>query len=130
MKQRSIFAITTLILLALREKPLVKTKLMHDLTLGYGRVNWYCDLLEREGLIRYDAADRCFSITSRGREVLQLSEELAGFIAPVDNLIKKYSYFIQNQYGESDIPQIDLLSKVVDEESQPSAPPITKNLIS
>ncbi len=90
MKQRGIFSITTLILLALQKKPLTKTRLMQEVMLSYNRIGYYCDLLVAQGLIQYDPAKRSYSITSRGIEVVKLAEELAGYLTPLDQMIKKY----------------------------------------
>jgi predicted transcriptional regulator len=92
MKQRGTFAITTLILLALQQKPLTKTRLMQTLILSYKRIGYYCDLLMRKGLIEYDLANHAYVITSKGTEILSLYQELAGHLEPVDQMIKKYSY--------------------------------------
>jgi predicted transcriptional regulator len=98
MKQRSIFSITTLILLALQQKPSTKTRLMQVVMLSYNRIGHYCNLLTRQGLIEYDPTNHSYIITPRGTEVLKLAEELAEYLAPIDQMIKKYSSFIQTQY--------------------------------
>jgi predicted transcriptional regulator len=95
MKQRGTFSITTLILLALQQKPLTKTRLMQTLILSYKRVGYYCDLLMNKGLIEYDRANHTYVITPRGAEILRLHQELAGHLEPVDQMIKKYSYYMQ-----------------------------------
>lgn len=101
MKQRGIFSITTLILLALQQKPLTKTRLMQEVMLSYNRIGYYCDLLMRQGLIEYGYANHTYVITSRGDEVLRLAEELAGYLEPLDQMIKKYSCYMQG----GDFPQ-------------------------
>jgi predicted transcriptional regulator len=95
MKQRGTFSITTLILLALQQKPLTKTRLMQTLILNYKRVGYYCDLLMHKGLIEYDLTNHTFVITPRGAEALGLYQELAGHLEPIDQMIKKYSYYMQ-----------------------------------
>ena len=97
MKQRGSFAITTLILLALQKNPLTKTRLMQEVMLSYNRIGYYCDLLMAQGLIDYDQEKRSYAITSRGAEVLRLAEELAGYLKPIDRMIKQYS----SLYSES-----------------------------
>jgi predicted transcriptional regulator len=89
-----------LILLALREESLTKTRLMQELILGYKRVNSYCDMLMCKGLIKYDPGSQRFSITPKGTEVLTLSKELAGYILPIEQMIKRYSFYIEGQYEE------------------------------
>ena len=90
LKQRGIFSITTLILLALQKKPLTKTRLMQEVMLSYNRIGHYCDLLMVQGLIEYDSAKNSYAITSKGAEVVRLAEELAGYLRPLDQMIKKY----------------------------------------
>ncbi len=95
MKQRGTFSITTLILQALEQRPLTRTRLMQTLILRYKRVGYYCDLLMHKGLIEYDLSNHTYVITPRGLEVLRLNRELAGYLGPVDQMIKKYSYYMQ-----------------------------------
>ena len=95
MKQRGIFSITTLILLALQQKPLTKTRLMQEVMLSYKRIGYYCDLLMRQGLIGLGPTNHTYVITLKGAEVLRLYQELAGHLEPVDQMIKKYSYYMQ-----------------------------------
>lgn len=100
MKQRSTFAITTLILLALNEKAQTRTRLMQKLNLGYERINRYCESMVSQGLIKYNISDRTFSLTGRGAQVLELSEQLGEFIMPINQLIKKYSFYFPDQQFE------------------------------
>ena len=103
MKQRGIFSITTLILLALQQKPLTKTRLMQEVMLSYNRIGYYCDLLMCQGLIEeYGPTNHTYVITPRGAKVLRLAEELAGYLEPLDQMIKKYSCYMQ---GGADYPQ-------------------------
>ncbi len=101
MKQRGTFSITTLILLALLQKPLTKTRLMQTLILSYKRVGDYCDLLMHKGLIVYDLATHSYVITPRGVEILRLYQELAGHLGPVDQMIKKYSHYMKDSGREN-----------------------------
>jgi hypothetical protein len=71
---------------------------MQELILGYKRVNSYCDILMRKGLIGYDPESHTFSITPKGTEVLTLSKELAVYISPIEQMIKRYSFYIEGQY--------------------------------
>ncbi|HEX2170540.1 MAG TPA: winged helix-turn-helix domain-containing protein [Nitrososphaera sp.] len=95
MNQRGPFSILTLILQALQNRPLTKTRLMQTLMLNYKRVGYYCDFLLQKGLIEYDLRNHTYVITPRGLEVLRLNRELAGYLEPVDRIIKKYSYYTQ-----------------------------------
>lgn len=94
-KQRGTFSITMLILQALQQRPLTRTRLMQTLILSYNRVGSYCDLLMHKGLIEYDLHNHTYVITPRGLEVLRLNRELARYLEPVDQMIKKYSNYIQ-----------------------------------
>lgn len=95
MKQRGTFSIITLILLALRQKPLRKTRLMQEVMLSYNRIGYYCDLLVRQGLIGYGPSNHTYAITPKGAEVLRLAEELAQYLEPLDQMIKKYGSYMQ-----------------------------------
>ncbi len=95
MKQRGTFSIVTLILLALQKKPLTKTRLMQEVMLSYNRIGHYCDLLMAQGLIQYNQTKRSYTITSRGIEVVKLAEELAGYLRPLDKMIKEYVSYTQ-----------------------------------
>ena len=68
---------------------------MQTLILSYKRIGYYCDLLMSKGLIEYDLANHAYVITSKGTEILSLYQELAGHLEPVDQMIKKYSYYMQ-----------------------------------
>ncbi len=48
-----------------------------------------------KGLIDYDPHSHTYVITPRGIEVLELNRELARDLEPVDQMIKKYSYYMQ-----------------------------------
>jgi predicted transcriptional regulator len=98
MKQRGIFSITTLVLLALQKKPLTKTRLMQEVMLSYNRIGYYCDFLMARGLIEYDQEKRSYAIKPRGAEVARLSEELAGYLSPLDRMIKKYTSYAPSPY--------------------------------
>ena len=95
MKQRGTFSLTALILLALQQKPLTKTRLMQEVMLSYNRIGYYCDLMMRQGLIGHGPTNNTYAITPRGTEVLRLAEELAGYLEPLDQMIKKYSCYME-----------------------------------
>jgi hypothetical protein len=71
---------------------------MQELMLSYKRIIHYCSFLEHHGLISYDLTSHTYSIMPRGEEVLRLSQELAEYLLPVDQMIRKYSFYIQGQY--------------------------------
>lgn len=68
---------------------------MQTLILSYKRVGYYCDLLMHRGLIEYDLTNHTYVITPRGAEVLRLYQELAGHLQPIDQMINKYSHYMQ-----------------------------------
>lgn len=80
---------------------------MQTLILSYKRVSYYCDSLMQKGLIEYDLQNHTYVITPRGLEVLRLNRELAGYLEPVDQMIKKYSYNVRGSYLEEYASSID-----------------------
>ncbi|MDQ3903247.1 MAG: winged helix-turn-helix domain-containing protein [Thermoproteota archaeon] len=96
MKQRSSFAIVSLILEAIaKSEPaggITKTKIMQNVMLNYKRANRYCYQMLESGLISYNSETRTFHITEKGRMVLHNSMELAQYIAPINQLMNKYRY--------------------------------------
>jgi predicted transcriptional regulator len=100
MKQRGVFSITTLILGALQQKPLTKTKLMQQLMFNYSRIGSYCNFLIQRGLIEYDHTNNSYLITSKGTEILKLSRELASYLEPIHKMIEDYSFYIEDRRPE------------------------------
>jgi predicted transcriptional regulator len=103
MQQRGTFSICTLILIALEQKPQTKTRIMQKLTLSYSRTNRYLQTLLKQDVISYDPINHTFDITPRGRRVLILNRQLATYISPVNAMIRKYSRYIKDPYGDDDI---------------------------
>jgi predicted transcriptional regulator len=93
--QRASFSITVLILEALRRRRLTKTKLMQELLLNYTRAGIYTIRMRHLDLIDYNDADRTFGITSKGLQYLEMSEQLAGMIKPLNSAIEKYKVFLE-----------------------------------
>jgi predicted transcriptional regulator len=110
MQQRGTFSITTLILIALEQKPLTRTKIMQKLTLTYSRTNRYLLALLRQQLISCESTSHTFNITEKGRKVLILNKQLAAYISPVDSMIRKYSRYLNDPY-EDDV--VDFSKKEV-----------------
>jgi predicted transcriptional regulator len=94
MQQRGSFSISTLILIALDQKPQTRTSLMQKLTLSYSRTNRYLQTLIKQDVISYDPINHTFDITPKGRRVLMLNQQLATYISPVDAMIRRYSRYI------------------------------------
>ena len=90
MMQRGSFAITTLILDALDNRRLTRTRIMHELVLTYPRALRYTEQLVKQGLLDYDAETRTFGLTPAGRNVLGLSRQLAEYVSPIQGLVNKY----------------------------------------
>ena len=97
MKQRGSFSITTLILEATKNKRLTRTKIMQELVLSYSRTVKYLNVLINEGLLQFDASTGTFRITEKGLKVLQLSEELAAYLEPVNSMINKYKDYLHTR---------------------------------
>jgi predicted transcriptional regulator len=72
---------------------------MQEVMLSYNRIGYYCDFLMAHGLIEHNQEKRSYAITPRGAEVLRLSEELAGYIKPVDRMIKQYISYSESRLG-------------------------------
>ncbi len=94
MKQRGPFSICTLMLMALYRKPMTKTKIMQELILTYARTKKYLDILTKQELIVYDMNDHTYRLTAKGNEVLKLNHQLADYLPPVKEMIRKYSCFM------------------------------------
>jgi predicted transcriptional regulator len=96
MIQRGSFAITTLILEAVLDKPLTKTKIMQELVLSYPRTMRYLALMLDQGTLQFDSQNHTFGITEKGLQVLQASKELASYIDPINQMINKYAVCLPN----------------------------------
>jgi predicted transcriptional regulator len=95
MKQRSSFSIVTLILESAQEsggRGITRTKIMQNVMLNYKRASRYCTNLVDKDLLSYDPGSRTFHITEKGEKVLASSRELAGFITPINQMINKYRF--------------------------------------
>ncbi len=101
MQQRGTFSISTLILIALEQKPLTRTRIMQKLTLSYSRTNRYLETLIKQDVISYDPINHTFDITQKGRKVLMLNQQLATYITPVNAMIRKYSRHIKDAYDDN-----------------------------
>src|SRR5918996_6592315 len=103
MKQRGPFSICTLILMALYRKPMTKTKLMQELILTYSRTKKYLDILTKQDLITYDMNDRTYRLTAKGNEVLKLNQQLADYLPPVRDMIRKYACFMEVPFFDTNV---------------------------
>jgi predicted transcriptional regulator len=82
-------------LMALYQKPMTKTKIMQELILTYARTKKYLDILTKQDLIMYDANDHTYRLTAKGNEVLKLNQQLADYLPPVREMIRKYACFME-----------------------------------
>jgi predicted transcriptional regulator len=103
MKQRGPFSICALMLMALYQKPMTKTKIMQELILTYARTKKYLDILMKQGLITYDITDRTYQLTAKGNEVLKLNQQLADYLPPVREMIRKYASFMEVPYFDTTV---------------------------
>ncbi len=103
MKQRGPFSICTLILMALYRKPMTKTKLMQELILTYARTKKYLDILTKQNLITYDMNDHTYQLTAKGNEVLKLNQQLADYLPPLRDMIRKYACFVEEPFFDTNV---------------------------
>jgi predicted transcriptional regulator len=96
MQQRGSFSICTLILIALEQKPLCRTRIMQELSLSYSRTNKYLDILAKQGLTSYNVINHSYDITQKGRKILTLNRQLARYVSPINEMITKYSRFMKD----------------------------------
>jgi predicted transcriptional regulator len=103
MQQRGTFSICTLILIALEQKPLTRTRIMQKLTLSYSRTKRYLEILIKQDVINYDPINRIYDITQKGRNVLMLNQQLATYISLVNAMIRKYSRYVKDAHDDDGI---------------------------
>lgn len=105
MKQRESFSINLLILSAAYaagpKHGITKTRIMQEAMLNYHRACHYLDDLAGKGLLSYDGSTRRYHINAKGREYLLLSEELAGYMQPIRNMVSKYEAFFPSPANEN-----------------------------
>ena len=92
MKQRTQSTINALILTAAlnNEFGITKARLARELVLTYRKVNKHCEELVDKRLLEYDAVTRTYHVTPLGTEVVKLTEQLAAYYTPVNNMLAKY----------------------------------------
>jgi predicted transcriptional regulator len=97
MKQRTQFTINALILTAAlnNEFGIPKARLARELVLTYSKLNKHCDELVEKRLLEYNAVTRTYHATPLGREVVKLTEQLAVYYTPVDNMLSKYKSHLE-----------------------------------
>jgi predicted transcriptional regulator len=88
LKTRSRTEIIGLILQAVEEEPLTRSKIMYRAMLNFTQVKDYTSLLTEEDLLKYVMLDKKFAITDKGRQFLSLfnkTNELLTTLADIDN---------------------------------------------
>ena len=73
---------------------MTKTKIMQELILTYIRTKRYLDLLAKQNLIMYNMDDHTYRLTAKGNEVLKLNQQLAEYLPPIKEMIRKYAYLV------------------------------------
>jgi predicted transcriptional regulator len=105
MKQRSSFSIITSILESAEEsgiEGITRTKMMQRVMLNYKRATRYCTSMVDKQLLAYDSQSHTFHITEKGKKVLDKSRELAGFVAPINEMINRYRFSPEAEYPWND----------------------------
>ncbi len=92
MKQRAQSTIDALIVTAAmnNEFGITKARLAQELVLTYRRVNKHCEDLVQKRLLEYNPVTRTYHATHLGREMVELTEQLAVHYTPVNNMLAKY----------------------------------------
>ncbi len=75
LKTRSRTEIIGLILQALEEEPLTRSKIMYQAMLNFKQVTDYTSLMLQQELLSYSKLDRQYIITDKGRQFLALFNE-------------------------------------------------------
>ena len=105
MKQRSSFSIITLVLESVEESGsdgISKTMIMQRVMLNYKRpIRYFTDMLDKQ-LLTYDPKMHRFHITEKGKLVLRNSRELASFITPINDMMNKYRFNIEERVWKND----------------------------
>ncbi len=73
---------------------------MRDVVLTYERANRYCNMLVERGLLRYVGQSRTYSLTPKGIEVLQSSEEILGYLSNVKEMVDRHRVYDENSIDD------------------------------
>jgi predicted transcriptional regulator len=90
-------------LMAFYQKPMTKTKIMQELILTYARTKKYLDILTKQDLITYDTNDHTYRLTAKGNEVLKLNQQLADYLPPLRDMIRKYACFMEEPFFDTNV---------------------------
>lgn len=86
MKVRSRAEIIGLILQAIEEEPLTRSKIMYQAMLNFKQVTDYTSLLIEQELLDYSKLDRKYIITDKGRQFLALFSETSKLLTATTTL--------------------------------------------
>lgn len=86
MKVRSRAEIIGLILQAIEEEPLTRSKIMYQAMLNFKQVTDYTSLLIEQELLDYSKLDRKYIITDKGRQFLALFSETSKLLPATTTL--------------------------------------------
>ena len=84
-------------------KPMSKTKIMQELILTYARTRKYLDILMKQDLIMYHVNDHIYQLTAKGNEVLKLNQQLADYLLPVKEMIRKYACLMEVPFFDANV---------------------------
>jgi predicted transcriptional regulator len=86
LKTRSSAEIIGLILQAIEEEPLTRSKIMYQAMLNFTQVTDYTSLLIQQELLSYSKLDRKYTITDKGRQFLALFTETSKLLMATTTL--------------------------------------------
>ena len=86
MKYRGRTEIIGLILQAVEEEPLTRSKIMYQTMLNFKQVTYYTSLLIQQELLSYSKLDRTYTITDKGRQFLALFNESSKLLTATTTL--------------------------------------------
>jgi predicted transcriptional regulator len=86
LKIRSGPEIIGLILQAVEEEPLTRSKIMYQAMLNFSQVNYYTSLMIQPDLLNYSKLDRKYIITGKGRQFLALFNETSNLLTSTTTL--------------------------------------------
>jgi predicted transcriptional regulator len=69
---------------------ITRARLAQELVLPYHRVNKHCEELVQKRLLEYNPVTRTYHATPLGKEIVELTEQLAVHYTPVNSVLAKY----------------------------------------
>ena len=102
MKVRSRAEIIGLILQAIEEEPLTRSKIMYQAMLNFKQVTDYTSLLIQQELLDYSKLDRTYTITDKGRQFLALFNETSKLLTATTTTLEDDG----NRAGDNNLLQV------------------------